>query len=134
MSWKRPVQNPSTIEEIDERIAQVSVLIDQSQKELDELRQKREVRVTGFPEDIKKLATKLHDALCTYNHTDGCSWGYEYPKTAGDEEYWFRSEHSRWVERAYEFKKFHETVAPTVDFDTFVDNYLTFRKDNSNVF
>ena len=26
---------------------------------------------------VKEIATLLHDMLCRWNHTDGCSWEYE---------------------------------------------------------
>lgn len=26
----------------------------------------------------KQLATELHSMLCTWNHTDGCGWYYEF--------------------------------------------------------
>lgn len=42
---------------------------------------------------LKALAARAHDLLCPYNHTDGCSWGYE--EGATDE--WKGSAHHRWL-------------------------------------
>lgn len=32
------------------------------------------------PTDAQKLAELLHDHLCTSNHMDGCSWGWNHGK------------------------------------------------------
>ena len=42
---------------------------------------------------LKALAERAHDLLCPYNHTDGCSWGYE----AGSTGEWQGSAHNRWL-------------------------------------
>lgn len=47
-----------------------------------------------------KIAAVLHDALCTYNHTDGCGWGYEqnpFPSWTGA-----HSAHEKWRKHARE--------------------------------
>jgi len=52
---------------------------DWSKKQLEEelkCREKEEARLAALPVE-KRLAEKLHDLLCHWNHTDGCSWGYE---------------------------------------------------------
>jgi hypothetical protein len=41
---------------------------------------------------LKDTAARAHDLLCPYNHTDGCSWGYENGS-------WKSSEHSRWLRK-----------------------------------
>jgi len=41
---------------------------------------------------MKDTAQRAHDLLCPYNHTDGCSWGYENGHWQGDA-------HSRWLRR-----------------------------------
>lgn len=33
---------------------------------------------------IEQLAVDLHDTFCDWNHTDGCSWEYEYKNGAHD--------------------------------------------------
>jgi len=42
---------------------------------------------------LKALAERAHDLLCPYNHTDGCSWGYETGSTGE----WQGSAHNRWL-------------------------------------
>lgn len=42
---------------------------------------------------LKALATRAHDLLCPFNHTDGCSWGYE----EGSTDQWQGSAHNRWL-------------------------------------
>jgi hypothetical protein len=43
-------------------------------------------------EPLKATAARAHDLLCPYNHTDGCSWGYE----GGS---WQSDAHSRWLRK-----------------------------------
>ena len=43
-------------------------------------------------EPLKATAERAHDLLCPYNHTDGCSWGYENGS-------WQSDAHSRWLRR-----------------------------------
>ena len=43
-------------------------------------------------EPLKVTAERAHDLLCPYNHTDGCSWGYENGS-------WQSDAHSRWLRR-----------------------------------
>lgn len=56
------------------------------QKKISELRSEiakleaEEARQAALPED-KRLAEALHELLCTWNHTDGCSWYYEVSST-----------------------------------------------------
>lgn len=41
---------------------------------------------------LKDTAARAHDLLCPYNHTDGCSWGYE----GGS---WQSDAHARWLRK-----------------------------------
>lgn len=46
---------------------------------------------------LQRLANIMHDSTCTWNHTDGCGWGYESwdgATPAGN------STRSRWLEKA----------------------------------
>jgi hypothetical protein len=43
----------------------------------------------------QKLAEALHDAVCTWNHTDGCGWYYETWKM----ERGVNSEHARYLKK-----------------------------------
>jgi hypothetical protein len=47
---------------------------------------------------LADLAVRLHDAFCTYNHTDGCAWGYE-TTNSGIFHDWGGQAHQRWMER-----------------------------------
>ena len=44
-------------------------------------------------EPIKALTERAHNCLCQWNHTDGCSWGYE--QSASDP--WGCDAHARWL-------------------------------------
>lgn len=59
------------------------------QDRLEAIRRKEEAEKL---EPLKATAERAHDLLCPYNHTDGCSWGYE-----GDS--WQSSAHSQWLRR-----------------------------------
>ena len=43
--------------------------------------------------EVRVVAVLLHDALCSYNHTDGCGWGYE-------KDSWQSDDHARWFRKA----------------------------------
>ncbi len=45
-------------------------------------------------EPLKAIAKRAHDCLCPYNHTDGCSWGYEED---GRSDPWSGHAHVRWL-------------------------------------
>lgn len=45
-------------------------------------------------ETIKPLVVRAHGILCSWNHTDGCSWGYEM---TGDQHNWRGWAHARWL-------------------------------------
>lgn len=42
---------------------------------------------------LKDLVERAHNCLCQWNHTDGCSWGYE----EGSTDKWMGWAHSRWL-------------------------------------
>jgi hypothetical protein len=44
---------------------------------------------------LKPLAEQAHNLLCTYNHTDGCGWGYE--ETSKDK--WSCYSHNDWLQK-----------------------------------
>ena len=56
-------------------VSELTVQIERRKQELAELEQKLK-EAQAEPEDIR-LARQLHDLLCHWNHTDGCSWYYE---------------------------------------------------------
>jgi len=44
---------------------------------------------------VYKLAKKLHDSCCPYNHIDGCFWQYEE-----DANNWNGEAHQKWLQKA----------------------------------
>lgn len=79
----------------------ISTLIeleDKTRRSLNELREQRE-RLERLERDsraaaIKPLVIRAHDLLCSWNHCDGCSWGYEI--TDGEHN-WQGWAHARWL-------------------------------------
>lgn len=49
-----------------------------------------------IPED-ERLADSLHGLLCSWNHTDGCGWYYEFTNKKPD---WNGNEHGRYLTKA----------------------------------
>jgi hypothetical protein len=45
----------------------------------------------------QRLAKELHDVLCLFNHTDGCSWEYEKD--------WNDWAHAQWLGHAQKLQK-----------------------------
>lgn len=44
---------------------------------------------------LRPIAERAHNLLCQWNHTDGCSWGYEERA----EDPWSCDAHYQWLER-----------------------------------
>jgi hypothetical protein len=44
---------------------------------------------------LRDVADEAHGLLCAYNHTDGCSWGYEGDKPDA----WKGWAHQRWLDK-----------------------------------
>jgi hypothetical protein len=66
--------------------------------ELADLKEK-DLEFSKLPRD-HQLAICLHDSTCRWNHTDGCSWGYEIdPNYPGGT--WNGPEHSRYLDKAH---------------------------------
>lgn len=61
----------------------------------------------------QRLAIALHDALCRWNHTDGCGWFYEVYKDVDD---WTGHAHARWLENANKVRG----LLPGMDGETIV--------------
>jgi hypothetical protein len=52
--------------------------INQLKQEIKNLEQEaREQKASLIPEDVKEIATLIHDTICKQNHTDQCSWYYD---------------------------------------------------------
>lgn len=54
---------------------------------------------TAVDPEIANLADALHSLLCHWNHTDGCSWGYEVHNGVID---WTGYAHRSYLEKAEE--------------------------------
>jgi hypothetical protein len=59
----------------------------------------------------QKLAVELHEALCNWNHTDGCGWFYEIKPQSTD---WSGYAHAEYLKRA----KALVAEFPAIDHDT----------------
>lgn len=47
----------------------------------------------------KQLARELHSLLCTWNHTDGCGWFYEFKDKKDDWTGWAHGEYLKKAQR-----------------------------------
>ena len=65
---------PETIKEIE---AEVKDLFDHKRQAEERLRLAQNREYEARREPLKAIVIRAHDCLCPYNHTDGCSWGYE---------------------------------------------------------
>lgn len=83
MTYKDP--NTETINQLEKDIATM-------QKKVAELKSAPQQTVT------QKLAVYLHDKLCTWNHTDGCSWYYAIDKGRHN---WNDHAHKHYLDKAY---------------------------------
>lgn len=79
-------------------IKRLEAEIEQKKIEIVELERKLEKARNESPE--RRLAKDLHGLLCTWNHTDGCSWYYE---TKGNEDDWNGYTHSQYLKKAQKF-------------------------------
>lgn len=46
----------------------------------------------------QRIAIRLHDTTCRWNHTDGCGWFYEFKDKQHD---WSGSSHKSYLEKAF---------------------------------
>ena len=69
--------------------------IKQHQAELATLEKQLEVAKNESPQE--QLAKELHGMLCTWNHTDGCGWYYEFKNKQDD---WTGRAHGEYLKRA----------------------------------
>jgi hypothetical protein len=51
-------------------------------------------------DDMKELATVLHQTTCHFNHTDQCGWFYETKESDRGEFNWEGWTHKRYLEKA----------------------------------
>ena len=69
--------------------------IKEHKTELAKLEKELETARLEPPEE--QLAKELHSMLCTWNHTDGCGWYYEFKNKKDD---WTGSAHGEYLGRA----------------------------------
>ncbi len=69
--------------------------IKELQAQIDEL-QAADNAFNALPKEYQ-LAITLHKTLCHLNHTDGCSWEYEFSKGQAE---WYGHAHSRYLAKA----------------------------------
>jgi len=55
------------------------------------------LKETKLQSPDKLLAAELHGMLCTYNHTDGCGWYYEFKDK---QDLWDRHAHGEYLIKA----------------------------------
>jgi hypothetical protein len=63
------------------------------QKARDALEAAKQAEAAKRMEPLRELVERAHTCLCQWNHTDGCSWGYE--QSAKDP--WGGQAHARWL-------------------------------------
>lgn len=77
--------------------AELDMEIESARERIAELQSEKERR-SELPED-KKLAEYLHSKQCQWDHTEGCSWFYEFDDS---EVNWGGYAHSRYLASARE--------------------------------
>ena len=63
---------------------------------------------------VYELAESLHSKKCTWNHIDGCSWGYEEDFSNSEKELWESGTHARYLESAKQLIKDTELHVETI--------------------
>lgn len=83
--------------------AELDMAIESARERIAELQNEKERR-SELPED-KKLAEYLHSKQCQWDHTEGCSWFYEFDNS---EVNWGGYAHSRYLTSAREALKSYD--------------------------
>lgn len=98
-----------TTRTIPELIAEIK----RREQELDELENQLE-KAKSEPYEVQ-LARELHGSFCKWNHTDGCSWFYEFDYIKKQEN-WDGSAHSEYLGRARKLilKCSEKSISPEV--------------------
>jgi len=76
-------------------VSKIEEQISSHEQELARLKQELEAAKLESPDH--QLAKELHDMLCTWNHTDGCGWYYEFRDKQDD---WSGHAHGQYLTRA----------------------------------
>lgn len=101
------------------------------QKEIDRLRLEKEQEEleakTKRQIGLRPLAITAHSLLCCYNHTDGCSWGYE----EGENVDWNYGEHARWLDKIEKILQDNKAFGPVMTKDRMSEILVSFEKIKS---
>jgi hypothetical protein len=88
---------------------QLTVDIDRAEKHLRELKESlalsEQAEKDKRQDKLKPVAEKAHNAICFYNHTDGCGWGYENNN-------WNGFSHRMWLDRVEKILNNKESFKP----------------------
>jgi len=91
---------------------QIKADIDRAENHLRNLRDSLKTAEAKTNEErqkpIREITQQAHDALCSYNHTDGCGWGYENDN-------WNGYAHRRWLDKIEKILSKEETFEPVTD-------------------
>ena len=88
---------------LQDRISRLEADLNKARDELDRVQKQ---------DPIYLLAEELHDRLCKHNHTDGCSWFYEFQ---GDGPNWSAWAHEKYLAHAQRLTHFCEAHKITVE-------------------
>jgi len=89
-----------TSKELDKARERVKELEEKLEDETREERIKRRL-------PLRKLTERAHELFCQYNHTDGCSWGYEEDKKDQNIT-WESSTHKFWLDKIEDAMKVYK--------------------------
>lgn len=92
--------------------AELDMEIESARERIAELQSEKERR-SELPED-KKLAEYLHSKQCQWDHTEGCSWFYEFTDSKPD---WDGYAHARYLATAQKAMESydHDTVVGVLE-------------------
>jgi hypothetical protein len=76
--------------------AEINVANKETQRLHEEYKRLLNEEIINRNDKMTEVATVLHECLCAYNHTDGCSWGYE----GESNNKWLSYAHASWLEKA----------------------------------
>lgn len=89
-----------------EELERVNGLLRKARDRVESLEQER---LAEEEEPLKDIATRMHEVLCQYNHTDGCGWHYEVKDGVHN---WTGWAHARWLKKAHDLTKGDGKVPP----------------------
>lgn len=78
-----------------DNINSLKAKIRSQEEELNKLKEALEALENEEP--LYKIARELHENLCQWNHTDGCSWHYE---VKNGKHVWTERAHQKWLYKA----------------------------------